>query len=203
LKVAGEHEAELKLKGAQESFQKNKQQWKNRLAAVQEETSKEKEKWQLKLDALNAELDKANDQVYQEKARRRAQVQEQINETAYVQMILQNYVDSLEEENEDLWNELTAAIKERRVAERKSEKDRLYAKARHDKLHNEQYLRGQAQDYAAEQEKINKALRETLKKYTDVPQDTKLCLKKEWTDDCCSQTCRNEETADLGGAVDL
>jgi hypothetical protein len=66
LKVSSEHEAELK--GAQESFQKNKQQWKNRLAAVQEETSKEKEKWQLKLDALNAELDKANDRVYQEPA---------------------------------------------------------------------------------------------------------------------------------------
>jgi hypothetical protein len=70
LKVSSEHEAELK--GAQESFQKKKQQWKKRLAAVQEETSKEKEKWQVKLDVLNAKLDKANDRVYQEKARRRA-----------------------------------------------------------------------------------------------------------------------------------
>jgi signal transduction protein with GAF and PtsI domain len=101
-------------------------------------------------------------------------------------MILNNYVDSLEEENEDLRNELTAAIKEKRVAEQKSEKDRRYAKARLKKLHTEQYLRRQAQDYAAEQEKINKALQETLKKYTDVPQDTKLRLKKEWADEAAA-----------------
>jgi hypothetical protein len=72
---------------------------------------------------MNDELDKANDRVYQEKARRRGQVQQQIDKTARVEMILQNYAECLEEENEDLWKELTDAIKDKRVAERKSEKD--------------------------------------------------------------------------------
>jgi hypothetical protein len=71
---------------------------KQKLAVAKEEVLKEKEKWQVKLDSMNDEIEKANDQVYKEKARCRAQVQEQINETARVQMILQNYVDSLEEE---------------------------------------------------------------------------------------------------------
>jgi hypothetical protein len=74
-------------------------------------------------DSMNDELDKANDRVYQEKARRRGQVQQQIDKTARVEMILQNYAECLEEENEDLWKELTDAIKDKRVAERKSEKD--------------------------------------------------------------------------------
>jgi hypothetical protein len=159
---------------------------KQKLADVKDQVHKEKEKWQFKLDALNAELEKANDRVYQEKARRRAQVQNQLDETARVEMILQNYVESLQEENEELRNELKEAIKDKRVAERKSEKDRRNAKARLEKWHAEQFLRRQAEDYPAEQEKINDALQKTLKKYTDVPQDTKRLLKKEWADEAAA-----------------
>jgi chromosome segregation ATPase len=101
LKAGGEHERQLK--SAEDNLQKNKEQWKKRLAAVQEQSAKEREKWQSKLDALNEELSVASNRVYQEKARRRAQIREQLDETARVQMILQNYVDSLEEENEELY----------------------------------------------------------------------------------------------------
>jgi hypothetical protein len=174
LKAGGEHERQLK--SAEDNLQKNKEQWKKRLAAVQEQIAKEREKWQSKLDALNEELSVDIDRVYQEKARRRAQVREQLDETARVQMILQNYVDSLEEENEELRTELKDAIKDKCAAVRTSEKDRRNAKARLDKWHAERYLRRQAEDYAAEQEKINRSLQETLKKFQDVPQDTKLVV---------------------------
>jgi hypothetical protein len=130
-KVESEYDATLKASEDKLAVTKQK------LADAKEQVLKEKEKWQARLDAMNGELDKANDRVYQEKARRRVQVQQQIDETARVEMILQNYAECLEEENEDLRKELTVAVKDKRVAERKSEKDRRYAKARLDKLHAE------------------------------------------------------------------
>ena len=66
-------------------------------------------------------------------------------------MMLQNYVDSLEGENNELRAELKAALSDKRAAVRKSERERKLAKSRLEKWHAERCLRREYEDRVAEQ----------------------------------------------------
>jgi pyruvate-formate lyase len=70
-----------------------------------------------------------------------ALVQMHFNDTANAEMMLKNYIESLEEENDELRDELKAAITDKRAAVRKSEKDRKLAKSRLDEWDAERLLR--------------------------------------------------------------
>jgi hypothetical protein len=65
-KLASEYEGSLKASEMKIVTIKQK------LAVAKEQVLKEKDRWQMKLDSMNDEIEKANDRVYQEKARRRA-----------------------------------------------------------------------------------------------------------------------------------
>jgi hypothetical protein len=65
-KLAAEYEGSLKASNVKLATIKQQ------LAVAKEQVLKEKDKWQVKLDSMNDDIEKANDRVYQEKARRRA-----------------------------------------------------------------------------------------------------------------------------------
>jgi hypothetical protein len=146
----------------------------------------EKEKWKTKLDKLNEEMQLANDRVHNAKMNQRALVQKHLDDTSNAEMMLQNYIESLEEENDELRAELKAAITDKRAAVRKSEKDQKLAKSHLDKWHAERLLRREFEDRAAEQEKVNQAMKNVLDKYQEIINEsleTKCRLKKEWADE--------------------
>jgi hypothetical protein len=86
-----------------------------------------------------------------------------LDDTANAEMMLQNYIESLEEENDELCDELKAAITDKRAAVRKSEKDRKLAKSRLDEWDAERLLHREFEDRAAEQEKANQAMKDVLR----------------------------------------
>ena len=92
--------------------------YKARLKTAQEQTAAEKEKWRAKLAKLNEEMEVANDRVHNAKVNQRALVQQHLDDTAEVEMMLQNYVESLEGENNELHAELKAALSDKRAAVR-------------------------------------------------------------------------------------
>ena len=159
------------------------QQWKERIAALRDDVSKEKEKWLEKYYKLEKELQETRDRVYTEKAKCRTLLQKQIDETERVQMMLRNYADTLEEENEELRHLAKEAVTQKIAAERASSKHKKLAKDRLDKWHAEKHLRRIAEDHAAQQEKIAKDLQKIMQKYRDESQDTKRKLQKEWADE--------------------
>ena len=162
------------------------EQWKERFDVLREQVAKEKEKWVVKYNNLEQQLSTAKDRVYAEKAKCRSLVQKQIEETARVEMMLQNYADVLKEENMELRTKIQATIKDKRLAERASSKDKKLAKDRLEKWHAEKHLRRIAENYAAEQEKIAKDLQSIMQKYQDMinnSQETKRKLQKEWADE--------------------
>jgi hypothetical protein len=113
-------------------------------------------------------------------------VWKQIDETKRVEMMLTNYSDSLEEENEELRRELAVAIQEKRKAQRTMHKSTKLAKDRLEKWHAEKHLRRVAQDYAVQQEKNHKQLQHIMHKYEEIlnnSQETKRKLQKEWADE--------------------
>jgi hypothetical protein len=90
-------------------------------------------------------------------------VHKQIEETARVEMMLQNNADVLKEENVELRTKIQATIKDKRLAERASSKDKKLAKDRLEKWHAEKHLRRIAENYAAEQEKIAKDMQSIVR----------------------------------------
>lgn len=162
------------------------ERWKERFGVLREQVVKEKEKWVVKYNNLEEQLSSTKDRVYAEKAKCRTLVQKQIEETARVEMMLRNYSDLLKEENDELRTKIQATIKDKRLAERASSKDKKLAQDRLEKWHAEKHLRRIAEDYAAEQEKIANHLQEIMQKYQDMinnSQETKRKLQKEWADE--------------------
>ena len=94
---------------------------------AREQTAAKKEKWKAKLDKLNEELQAVNDVVHNAKMNQRALIQKHLDDTASAKTMLQNYVETLEEENDDLCAELKvkAAISDKRAAGRKSEREEV------------------------------------------------------------------------------
>ena len=117
------------------------ERWKERFDVLREQVAKEKEKWVVKYNNLEQQLSTTKDRVYAEKAKCRSLVQKQIEETARVEMMLQNYADVLKEENMELRTKIQATIKDKRLAERVSSKDKKLAKDRLEKWHAEKHLR--------------------------------------------------------------
>ena len=76
--------------------------YRSRLKIAQEQTAAEKEKWKAKLDKLNEEMQSANDAIHNAKMNQRAIIQKHLDDTANAEKMLQNYVETLEEENDDL-----------------------------------------------------------------------------------------------------
>lgn len=69
-----------------QQHKKKMQQFKDQLAAARQQTAEERAMWQSKLDKLELKLVSAKDRVYTEKARCRALVQKQMDETDRVGM---------------------------------------------------------------------------------------------------------------------
>ena len=86
---------------------------KNKLVQQKNKISEEREKWQGKLDKLNEELSKASDRAYREKSRGRKLIQDQIDSAAKRSSEMQNYIDDLEENNENYSKELKDALKDK------------------------------------------------------------------------------------------
>ena len=120
--------------------------YKNCLKVVQEQTAVKKEKWKAMLTNLNVELLVDNDRVHNAKANQRTLIQQHLDETAHAKMMLQNYVDSLEEENDELHMELKMAISEKSTALQKSEKEWNFAKSWLNNWHAERFLHREAKD---------------------------------------------------------
>jgi chromosome segregation ATPase len=117
-----------------------------RLASTKEEVVSEKAKWQDKLDTANAEVDQASDELYLEKRKRRDAVQVQINKANKKQKELQNYIDSLADDNVDLEQEWLIALEgQKKASELRGKAEHIAAK-RLEKWHKERNARRDAQD---------------------------------------------------------
>jgi hypothetical protein len=80
-------------------------------------------------------------------------------------MMMQNYAETLEEENAEPHSKVQAAVAEKLTAERSSAKNKKLAKDRLEKWHAERHLRRVAQDHAAQQEKISTQMQHITEKY--------------------------------------
>ena len=95
---------------------------------------------------MNVELLVANDRVHNAKVSQHALIQQHLDETAYAKTMFQNYIDSLEEENDELHMELKMAISEKCTAVQKNVKAWKLAKSQLDKWHAERFLCREAKD---------------------------------------------------------
>ena len=162
------------------------EQWRVRFAKLREDVSNEKDKWMSKYSKLEEQLQSTKDLVYLERLKHRTLIQKQIEETERVEMMMQNYAETLEEENGELRSKVQAAIADKQTAERSSAKNKKLAKDRLEKWHAERHLRRVAQDHAAQQKKIATQMQQTTEKYEafiNKSEDTKRKLQKEWADE--------------------
>jgi hypothetical protein len=166
-----------------EQHTKDKQQWKLRLAQAKEQVVDEAEKWRINLNKLEEELSAANDRVYNQKIKHRDIVQKQIDNATLNQQRLQNYIDSLEESNEELSRELQLALSGKRASERQTAKARKIAADRLQKWHDERNKRKEAQDLAAKVEKAARDAEKLILEYKETTQDTRRQMQKEWADE--------------------
>jgi hypothetical protein len=101
-----------------EQHKKDKQQWKLRLEQAREKVAEEADKWRIKLNKLEEEISAANDRIYNEKMKHRQIVQKQIDNATYNEQLLQNYIESLEETNNELLRELQKTLSDKLASER-------------------------------------------------------------------------------------
>ena len=106
-------------------------------------------------------------------------------------MMMQNYAETLEEENGELRSKVQAAIADKQTAERSSAKNKKLAKDRLEKWHAERHLRSVAQDHAAQQKKIATQMQQTTEKY-----EAFINKSEDMQDDCSrpialNSTCLN------------
>jgi hypothetical protein len=99
--------------------------------------SNEKDKWMSKYSKLEEQLQSTKDRVYLERVKHRTLIQKQIEETERVEMMMQNYAETLEEENGELRSKVQAAIADKQTAERSSTKNKKLAKDRLERWHAE------------------------------------------------------------------
>ena len=179
-KLRSEYKVILEMKDAK--YAKLKRQ----LASTKEEVVSEKAKWQAKLNKANVEVDQASDELYLEKKRRRDAVQVQINKASKKQKELQNYIDSLAEDNLDLEQEWLIALEgQKKASELRGKAEHLAAK-RLEKWHNEQNARRDVQDQLVSQSRAMVAATRIIEEYRAVlqsSQDTRRIMQKEWADE--------------------
>ena len=131
-----------------EQHKKDKHQWKLLLEQAKEKVAEEADKWRIKLNKLEEELAAANDRIYSEKMRHRQIVQKQIDNATYNEQLLQNYIESTEETNDELSRELQKALSDKLASERQTAKAKKLAADRLQKWHDERQRRKEAQDLA-------------------------------------------------------
>lgn len=182
--------------------------YKVQLKNAREQTAAEKEIWRAKLAKLNEEMQVANDRVHNAKINQRKLIQQHLDDTAEVEKMLQNYVDSLEGENNELRAELKAALSDKRAAVRKSERERKLSKSRLEKWHAERSLRREYEDRVAKQEKANRAMQEVVEKYKStinqsITRNQATPEKGMGRRGDCSSAWRSKEVANMGSSVHL
>lgn len=166
------------LKESDISHQKKQEQLKIRLSKAKDRVAEEAEKWQCKLTKLEEEISEANDLIYNQKIKHRRIVQQHIDEASHNQQLMQNYIDSLEETNATLTEELRSAISEKHTAERKTAKAKKLAADRLQKWHDKRNQRREAQDLGTLHEKAAREYEAILQDYKSTTQDISAKCRK-------------------------
>ena len=167
-------------------YDRKKIRWKSRLVKEKEKIVVEREKWEVKLTKLELELFNSSDSLYAEKKKRRDLVQIQIDESTSKEDEMQNYIETLEEQNYELSDELKQALQAKRSAVKSSARAQNLAKQRLDKWHAERNRRMEAEDESLRQKKIAEDADKVIEKYKALAEEsesTKRRLKREWADD--------------------
>ena len=136
------------------------------------------------MDTLNDELAKASDRVYSEKRRGRKSTQQQINKAAASVTEMQNYIDELEDCNENQSSELKQALKDKRAAIRSTRKAKLLAEKRLKKWHDKRTKSQELADEIDEQVSIAKETLVIVEKYESMAlsnKDSQRTTQKEWS----------------------
>ena len=101
---------------------------------------KHRQVWECKLNELNAELNTVSDKIYHIISQARRTIQGQIDKTAPNEADMQNYIKELEECNSNQSDELKAALKDKRVADKSTRSAKVLAKSRLKKWHDKRNL---------------------------------------------------------------
>ena len=125
---------------------KERDRWQKKIEKAQEAVAADCVRWQHKLDTIDADLTKANDIMCKLKVNHRREVQSHIDNAIHAESQMKNYVDSLNDKNESMRQELKEALSFKRNAERLSARARRVAQARLEKWHVERFLRRAAED---------------------------------------------------------
>ena len=125
---------------------KERDRWQKKIEKAQEAVAADCVRWQHKLDTIDADLTKANDIMYQLKVNHRREVQSHIDNAIHAESQMKNYVDSLNDKNESMRQELKEALSDKRNAARLSARARRVAQARLEKWHVKRFLRRAAED---------------------------------------------------------
>jgi hypothetical protein len=139
-----------------------------------------------KYSKLEEQLQSTKDRVYLKRVISTVLSYRNRSRKQRVEMMMQNYAETLEEENWELHSKVQAAIADKQTAKRSSAKYKKLAKDRLERWHAERHLRRVAQDHAAQQKKIATQMQQITEKYEafiNKSEDTKRKLQKEWADE--------------------
>ncbi len=138
---------------------------KKRLVAAQQKVVKDRAKWQEKLYKLNKELDKSSDRVYAQKRKARDAIAAQLQKAKKLEIEILNYIEGLEELNDQLQGQCKDALSAKKSAQKESKKAKALAQSRLEKWHAERNERRELQDELVRQAGIKKETESIIGKY--------------------------------------